>query len=495
MKRLLLILIIILSSGIVVSAQDDDSTPSGNLSPNQRQRIRPQNVAELSLAAFVNLEDADEAVWSPGGSLFTVAAGNVVYVYPGQAFNDEPIELLHGTKVYDIAFNGNGQRMYTVELNRINVWSVPDLLPLDRYDLSTRAITVNTDGSSIGFVSEDDTRIYIFDTARKIAIPFSGTAFRASGITFSPDEDTLAVSDLAGNVSLWNVRTGAPEGTIDASENISQNYTTPEFDPRDALAYSDDERILAVANFGFSMIDTSSNGIAYSRQIERADNDLPERYFDVLFDTRTGLFVAVGGASTPSESANNVARIWDMRNGRELGVVEHAGARNVALSPDGTYLATVGGDMVRLWTPASGLPTPDTASRYSQKNVVAACDTFNVENPLVEITNSVSLVWSWYATTEDLVTDHINASRYDVFVDTQPLKTWTYLTQIIDDPVNDNNPTVYYYAPLGVIEGGQHSASYSTSWTHTISDGFAEYGEGTSNPVDNARCSFLIGWG
>ena len=67
------------------------------------------------------------------------------------------------------------------------------------------------------------------------------------------------------------------------------------------------------------------------------------------------------GTLLASGGGDGTVRLWNPATGRPVGAPLHASARDgvfgVAFSPDGTLLASAGGDgTVRLWNPATGRP-------------------------------------------------------------------------------------------------------------------------------------------
>ena len=125
-------------------------------------------------------------------------------------------------------------------------------------------------------------------------------------------------------------------------------------------------------------------------------------------------------------------------------------------------------------------------------NVVAACDVFGVQRSLGALLDgqSVSLVWSWYAQTDRQVRDYLDTAIFTLELDGLPIRPWVFVTRTLPDEVNEGNPTVYLYAPVGPIALGQHLSRVTVTWVQPISDGFADYGPGTANLSDGGTCNF-----
>jgi serine/threonine protein kinase/WD40 repeat protein len=132
-------------------------------------------------------------------------------------------------------------------------------------------------------------------------------------VAFSHDGETLASGSFDGTTRLWDVSTGRPKSTLPLSVLPSHAGKV------NRLAFSPDDQILAVAEFGES----------------------PE-------------FPELAGA--PGR-----VTLWDLASGREFQVLRgHRGhVLSLAYSPDGSMLATGGGDWeafgeVKLWDAMSG---------------------------------------------------------------------------------------------------------------------------------------------
>lgn len=176
---------------------------------------------------------------------------------------------------------------------------------------------------------------------------------------------------------------------------------------------------------------------------------------------------------------------------------------HVSFSADGTKIITVAGFEIALWSVPDNLLTPNSAYYLSQSNVLAYCDNTSETPQSYKHGTRLGVVWSWYASDEAWLTDHIHNARYDVRIDGYSLYHWTFVTQFRRDPEHDNNPTVYFYAPIGGVlaagtDGpnrylrGIHHISYELNWIDSISDGFDSFGPGSEFESNIGGCYIEI---
>ncbi len=162
----------------------------------------------------------------------------------------------------------------------------------------------------------------------------------------------------------------------------------------------------------------------------------------------------------------------------------------VHFNPGGTRLLTIADAKIELWSLPENLPSPAQARALSAYNVLAYCGE-TIQQASTK--NDMGLVWSWFASDETGIREHLDAANYTITIDEQVLYHWTFITRIIDDPVNDNDPTVYFYTPIGdALSIGTHRVGYELAWTRVISDGYTSYGSGTDNPLETGQCTIEI---
>jgi WD40 repeat protein len=171
--------------------------------------------------------------------------------------------------------------------------------------------------------------------------PVSPAAAAAGGTpaAFSADGDLLATSDGHGIVRVWDVTARRLVG------GPLSSYRTVT-----GLALSPDGKTLAVAGSGVQLWQTATS--------QRIGTTLPVsgqgRYRAVAFSPDGTLLATLGGDGT--------ARIWDVTTQQQVGApmtVDGPGALTgaVGFSPDGRTLVTVGaGGQTRLWNLATHQP-------------------------------------------------------------------------------------------------------------------------------------------
>lgn len=165
----------------------------------------------------------------------------------------------------------------------------------------------------------------------------------------------------------------------------------------------------------------------------------------------------------------------------------------VQFSADGTMLLTVTDFGVALWSVPDNLLTPNGASILSQENVLAYCNNTPDDPQSFHRNTQLGIVWSWYATNDKLIADHLDNARYDVRIDDMPLYHWVFVSQVRRAPENDNDPTVYFYAPLDTaLSPREHHIAYELTWLNAISDGYETFGPGTDNPDNTGECFLNI---
>ncbi len=148
----------------------------------------------------------------------------------------------------------------------------------------------------------------------------------------------------------------------------------------------------------------------------------------------------------------------------------------------------------------SGSPTvvPATPAGTAQVgnavDVLAYCDdrSFGAPAPTTLAAGStIDIFWSWYASTPELVREHIAAANYDIRLDGERIANWrSYAEGRLRQ--ESGNYYQYWFAPSPVLTAGEHQITYTLTWSEVISDGYADFGPGTGNVMLTGTCTFTV---
>jgi WD40 repeat protein len=274
------------------------------------------------------------AAFQPGGDLLAMATGNggiELWNYPA---GDLVRQLTgHTGDVIDVVFSGDGSRLATVGRDgQVILWDSDtgeQLKKLTRAGAELTNVAFSPDGKTIAVggrtpadgTGDHDELLLLNSTDLSIMArrptrqeprnqqdPPSEVN-NPTGISFSPDGRTLAVSLTGGKIVLWNlVDPGAASTVVGGHDQIAVD-----------VAFSPDGTILA------------------------------------------------------SGGSDRVVRLWRVRDGQQVGELGHdAVVRSVAFSPDGNMLATASQDsIVRLWDLRTNTPLARLDRHSDEVNKVA----------------------------------------------------------------------------------------------------------------------------
>ncbi|RMF78877.1 MAG: hypothetical protein D6737_13330 [Chloroflexi bacterium] len=122
--------------------------------------------------------------------------------------------------------------------------------------------------------------------------------------------------------------------------------------------------------------------------------------------------------------------------------------------------------------------------------IFAECDAFKpgADPGLLYDTDPITIFWSWFAATPELVTDHLNTAIYSVKLNTAPV------IDVLTSPIEQrgDNYWVFWTSTVGPLRPGHYEIEFKLDWTQPISDGFDEFGPGTANPRVRSLCNFDV---
>ena len=472
--------------------------------------IAPANVAQVALLAEAPLSDfgMPRLAWTADGGLAVgmfdgmyESTGSVKFMpaWRGMGTALETLSGIEADGVYDIAANPARAQLAVGTRSGVII-----------YDLTTRttearigdaagalSLTYSPDGTLLAFRNTDNA-VQLWDMRTMTMVSQLADVRANAGLAFAPDGVTLAVGDMNGDVYQWNVTTqqGAWKRVPDDEVHHGGGGSLDE-----SIAYSPDGRYLTSTSF-WEFGSVRLWDVATGQAIAWLE-PLPDVAESMLFDANAfspaGDLVAITGG--PNNSTRDGVYLWSVADAADtaqgqptkndyLAQLPHHAVSSVAFSPDGTLIASASGGMLRLWS--LDVPAQAALAETHPANVVAYCAALG-ETPAVSAGQRAGIVWSWYATTPELLADHVSSAQYDVLLDGQPLDGWRHMSQPQPDPANDGNWTIYYYVDAPALAPGAHEIEYRLTWRYAISDGLADFGPDTTAPEDSGRCNFEVG--
>jgi WD40 repeat protein len=318
-----------------------------------------------------------DVAYSSDGSMIATASGDgTARIW--QASNGQVVSSItgHTGGVTAVQFTPNGLQLLTASQdNSARLWNTtPGIAPLvlSGHTAPIRGVAYSPDGALIATGSEDRTAV-IWDADNGLAIQtFAGHNRTVNDVTFSPDGRTLATASEDANVRLWQLDSGVALFL----PHIEAVNTLAYYPDGSLLASGSDDGRVRIWELGTNQIvqrfrhDTAVLDVAFhpNGQLLLASDEsgqvwLWDRETEAVQVSYTGhsgpvQAVAISPDGTLVATAGNggAARIWTL-DGTLLRTISghNSAVLGIAFNPDGTQLATTGADRaVRLWNVATG---------------------------------------------------------------------------------------------------------------------------------------------
>ncbi len=319
----------------------------------------------------------EEIAFSGNGEL--LAVGTYVGIWLYDVATSREIALLPTRRIWDMAVSHDGRILASCGAykDRIRLWEVATGEEISTIDFQARAVALSPDGRTLASSSGRGIELWDVETGSQVAAMSGRGTSGIESLAFSPDGRLLAAGDSwsGTSVHLWDTetatRTATLEGHRDAVNRVvfspdgrsvasaSQDHTVKLWDVASASIVTTFE---GHTSWVFS-VDFSPDGTllaSASEEVKVWDIDTGEAATFSLGDGFSGLRGSVDfspdGTKLAAISADGVT-LLEVATGSAVSLAtgHPYGSRAVALSPDGTMLATAAKNVeVHLWDVATG---------------------------------------------------------------------------------------------------------------------------------------------
>jgi hypothetical protein len=207
--------------------------------------------------------------------------------------------------------------------------------------------------------------------------------------------------------------------------------------------------------------------------VTATESFLPIRDPASIYETATAL---AGGVSIPTSVPNT-----------------NATATATGQSPNAQ--ATANPNVTQ--SPTTNAPTPvqNTGNLIVQQgiDVFASCDdaSFGLPAPTnIGAGSTIDVYWAWFMRSPDFIDEHLNAVSYEVRVNGVLLSNWRQYG--LGTRQQGAAFVKYWFVPFGPLQAGEYTITYRATWSQQITDGWGFFGPGTSHPIEQGSCTFVV---
>ncbi|MFM9847685.1 MAG: hypothetical protein ACKVP3_11055 [Hyphomicrobiaceae bacterium] len=326
-----------------------------------------------------------------GGQVLTGGQGRALRLWDATSgklirtlINPDPYGIVRA-----IAFGHDGRHAFSATISpNIRIWDISKgshVGTLSGHTSGVSSLSLSKDGTRLLSSSDDKTLILWDVPARKIIHRLAGHTDQVVAAAISPDGALLISGSKDGTVRLWNGRTGAPLRSLKRPAGPPPPPDTPEAFWRwvTSVAISADGSEVAAGYFDTTLQVWDARSGAHLRTINAPDRAMTVSYAPNMkilltggsrqvrmIDTATGATTTTlqgaahlsaravftpDGANLISSVSDGHIKVWDASSGRLTRVFGNDAGGAMAISLDGTHLATGGPrDTARLWDVRTG---------------------------------------------------------------------------------------------------------------------------------------------
>jgi WD40 repeat protein len=252
-----------------------------------------------------------------------------------------PMGVAHRDLVHALAFSPDGNLLASGGYREVKLWRRPrDVQKFNLSSIARRAVfavAVSPDGKCLATGSDDGSvRLWNPATGKSIR-KLSGHQLAVNGLSFSPDSGKLVSGSADKTIRVWDVAKG---------KVLCQAQTTTEIN---AVAWVADGRQIASGGADYLIrawyVDVAKKELAALKEIKGHEGPV------------TSLAaIPPNGAQVISGSGDGTIRQWNLEDGQLIRKMKHGGpVASVAVRNDGKRFASAGlNNIARLWDATEG---------------------------------------------------------------------------------------------------------------------------------------------
>ncbi|MBC8160229.1 MAG: PD40 domain-containing protein [Roseiflexaceae bacterium] len=311
--------------------------------------ITATNVAAIKRTSEITGELLGPISYAPDGSQIALGLNNTITLNDRELREQRRLAG-HPGNVVAVSFSPDGSMLASAARgdNAARIWDAKTgelRQTLSGHSDWLRSVVFSPDGTLLATGSTDKT-IKLWDAQSGALLrTFAGHTGFVGNLAFSPDGISLASSSHDGTVRVWELPAGTLRAGFSYTSQLNPNTNTPYSST--GLMFSPDGKRLAVGSFDGSIALLGASDGKVERRLTGHSDSI------VLH----GLAFSPDGMTLYSGSADGTVRAWSVASGGELG--RYAGHNftviGIALSPDGTQLASVSSEEgnLTIWNAAT----------------------------------------------------------------------------------------------------------------------------------------------
>jgi WD40 repeat protein len=294
-----------------------------------------------------------------------------------------PLENRLNSPLYTVAFSPNGLLLAAAGAGQtISLWNVSDPrhpaplgAPLTGPDSTVYSVAFSPDSHTLA-AGDDDGTVRMWDVAdpghAQPLPPLAGAPGSIQAVAFSPNGQLLATGSADTDVRLWNV--ADPQHSFMLGKPLTEPAIGSLSGIVTGVAFSPNSRTLAVSSKDYDV---------WLWNITNPAKPVDRRSFTGAADWANAIAFSPDGSVVATGSSDDTVRLWNVASGRLIATLPHPGIVT-SLAWDNDHLLVTGGadGTVRLWSlppPVLDADGPVNDIAYSPNGAVLAVASNDLE--------------------------------------------------------------------------------------------------------------------